>query len=85
MQERTMNQQTVENLRNGTGLKIVSSTLVLLLASATTGTIFMARELSGLQSTVTAMTARLDRRSDNVDARLQRLENRIYDVEQEGQ
>jgi len=24
----------------------------------------------------------LDRRSDNVDARLQRLENRIYDVEQ---
>jgi len=80
-----MNQQTVENLRNGTGLKIVASTLVILLASATTGTIVMARELSALQSTVTAMTARLDRRSDNVDARLQRLENRIYDVEQDGQ
>jgi len=77
-----MNQQTMENLQNGTGFKIVAGTLVLLLASATTGTILMARELSALQSTVTAMTGRLDRRSDNVDARLQRLENRIYDVEQ---
>jgi len=80
-----MNQQTVESLHNGTGLKIVASLLVILLASATTGTIVMARELSALQSTVTAMTGRLDRRSDNVDARLQRLENRIYDVEQDGQ
>jgi hypothetical protein len=80
-----MNQQTVENLRNGTGLKIVASTLVILLASATTGTIVMARELSALQSTVTSMSERLDRRSDNVDKRIRRLESRIYDVEQKGQ
>jgi len=77
-----MNQQTVDKLSNGVGVKIVASTLVILLASATAGTIVMARELSALQSTVTSMSDRLDRRSDNVDGRLQRLERRIYDVEQ---
>lgn len=76
-----MNHQTVDNLRNGTGVKIVVGTLVILLASATIGTIVMARELSALQSTVTSMSERLDRRSDNVDQRMRRLESRIYDLE----
>jgi len=78
-----MNQQTVNALYNGTGLKIVSSVLVILLASATIGSVVMARELSALQSTVTSLSDRLDRRSDKIDSRLRRLESRIYDVEQE--
>jgi len=78
-----MNQKTVENLHNGTGLKIVASTLVILLASATVGTVVMARELSALQATVTSLSDRLDRQADSIDDRLQRLESRIYDVEQE--